>query len=226
MSNGGISFAKERNVRMDFDRSKNLGGIGALLMVIGPLAGAAYGLGSVLSLVGVILLLIGLKGFADYYSESGIFNNWLYGIILIIVGGVVSVVVFAVTAFALLSEAGLDWAGVMNNPSSFATYFADTANLNTILGFVGGLLGALIIFFIMFVVSAFLIRKSLNSLSTKSGVRLFGTAGLLILIGAVLTIILIGLVIFWVGMILVTAAFFQMRRPTTPPSTATITPPQ
>jgi uncharacterized membrane protein len=206
---------------MDFDTCKNLSGIGALLMVIGPLAGAAHGLGSVLGLVGIILLLIGLKGFADYYSESGIFNNWLYGIILIIVGAVIAVALFAITAFALLREAGLDWAGVMNNPSSFAAYFADTANLNTILGFVGGLVGALIIFFIMFVIAAFLIRKSLSSLSAKSGVRLFGTAGLLILVGAVLTIVVIGLLIFWIGMILVTAAFFQMRQPSTPPSTAT-----
>jgi uncharacterized membrane protein len=211
---------------MDFDTSKNLGGIGALLMVIGPLASVANGLGGLLSLIGVILLLIGLKGFADYYSERGIFNNWLYGIILIIVGAVVAVVVFVITAIALLNNAGFAWADIVNNPSSLATYFADTANFNTILGFVGGLLGALVIFFIMFVVSAILIRRSLNSLSAKSGVGLFGTAGLLILIGAVLTIILIGLLIFWIGMILVTAAFFQMKRPTTPPSTTTTPPPQ
>jgi uncharacterized membrane protein len=211
---------------MDFDTSKNLGGIGALLMVIGPLASVAYGLGGLLSLVGIILLLIGLNGFANYYSERGIFNNWLYGIILIIVGAVVAVVVFVITAIALLTDAGFVWADIVNNPSSLATYFADGAHFNTILGFAGGLLGALAILFVMFVVSAFLIRRSLSSLSAKSGVGLFGTAGLLILIGAVLTIIVIGLLIFWIGMILVTAAFFQMRRPTTPPSTTTTPPPQ
>lgn len=29
----------------------------------------------------MVLVLIAMKGFADYYQESGIFNNALYGII-------------------------------------------------------------------------------------------------------------------------------------------------
>jgi uncharacterized membrane protein len=39
---------------------------------------------------------------------------------------------------------------------------------------------------------------------------LFGTAGLLMLIGAVIPVI--GLLIIWIGYILATVAFFQMKK--------------
>ena len=56
----------------------------------------------------------------------------------------------------------------------------------------------------------FFLRKSMDQLSTKSGIGLFGTAGLLMLIGAVIPII--GLLIIWIGAILATVAFFQMKQ--------------
>jgi uncharacterized membrane protein len=68
---------------MELESSKNLGGVGALLIFIGPLLTALPGIGGytgLLSLVGAILVLIAFKGFADYYRESGIFNNALYAI--------------------------------------------------------------------------------------------------------------------------------------------------
>ena len=58
---------------MEIESSKNLGGVGALLIFIGPLLSVLPGIGGytgLLSLVGAILVLIAFKGFADYYSES------------------------------------------------------------------------------------------------------------------------------------------------------------
>lgn len=211
---------------MEFETSKYLGAIGALLMVIGPLISFAYGLGGLVGFIGLILLLIGLKGFADYFKEGGIFNNWLYGIIIMIVGAVIAVVVFVVGVIASLASIGFgSIQDIINDPSGFAAYFADVAHFDTILGFIWGLVAALVIFWILFIVAAFFIRRSLSSMSAKSGVGLFGTAGLLILIGAVLTVVIIGLLIFWIGMILLTAAFFQMRRPLETPPQAAAPPP-
>ncbi len=59
---------------MTLESSKNLGGIGALLIVIGTI-GSAVPYAGILSLIGVILLLIGLKGLANFYKEEDIFNN-------------------------------------------------------------------------------------------------------------------------------------------------------
>ena len=59
--------------------------------------------------------------------------------------------------------------------------------------------------------------------SEKTGVGLFGTTGLLILIGAVLTIIGIGFILLWIALILLTVSFFSIKtqaaQPPTTPST-------
>jgi uncharacterized membrane protein len=73
------------------------------------------------------------------------------------------------------------------------------------------------------IIAVIFFRRSLNSLSAKTGVGLFGTAGILVLIGAVLTIVLIGLLLIWIAWILVAVAFFQIKThpaqaPPQPPS--------
>lgn len=54
---------------MSFD-SKNLSGVGALLV-------AASFSAPVLGVIGMALLLIGMKGLADHYNEPRLFNNAL-----------------------------------------------------------------------------------------------------------------------------------------------------
>jgi uncharacterized membrane protein len=74
------------------------------------------------------------------------------------------------------------------------------------------------------IVVAIFFRRSLTTLSAKTGVGLFATAGLVMLIGAVLTIIIIGVLIIWIALILVAVAFFQTKAqpaqapPAPPPS--------
>jgi uncharacterized membrane protein len=83
-----------------------------------------------------------------------------------------------------------------------------------------GFVVALIVLFICLVIATILYRKSLSSLAKKSGVGMFETAGLLMLIGAVLTIILVGLLLIWIAFILVAVAFFSIKTTQTqPPST-------
>ena len=76
---------------MTIESSKTLGGVGAILMFIGvfPFI-STYG---IVELIGVILVLIALHGFANYYKERGIFNNAIYGLIAGIVGVVVAAAV-------------------------------------------------------------------------------------------------------------------------------------
>ena len=79
----------------------------------------------------------------------------------------------------------------------------------------------MVILFIFVVVAAIFYRKSLNSLSEKTGVGLFGTTGLIMLIGAALTIIVIGSLLLWVAVILLTVAFFSIK---TEPAQPSLTP--
>jgi len=87
-----------------------------------------------------------------------------------------------------------------------------------------GLRCPLYVLFILLVIAAIFYRKSLNMLSSKSGVGMFSTAGLLLLIGAVLTIIVIGVIVVWIAMILLAVAFFSIK-PATAQATQSTSPP-
>ena len=98
---------EEGGKKVDLNTTKNLGGIGALLMFFFFIPYA----GSIIALVGLILLMIGAKGLADYYKEDGIFNNALYGVITAIVGAIafIGVVVFALVGFFTDLGVTLGW---------------------------------------------------------------------------------------------------------------------
>jgi len=197
---------------MTLESSKNLCGVGSLLLLLTPLPVGFIG-GS-LGLVGIILLLIGLKGMSDHYREQGIFNNALYGFILMVVGVVVVAAVVVVTMFAMMSSIGINLSDVSSWSSigpAMMGYFGNPSNLGNMWGFIGAIIAALVVLFVFVIVASMFIRKSLNSLAKKTGVHFFETAGILLLIGAVLTIIAVGLVLIWVAFLLVTIAFFQVK---------------
>lgn len=212
---------------MTLESSKNLGGIGALLIVIGCL-GSVVPYAGILTLIGLILMLIGLKGLADFYKEGSIFNNALYSIILAIVGVVIAFATLVITALAAFASIGIDLSNVSDWSmlgSELANQFTNFGDFSAIWTLVGAIVSAAVILFVFAIIAVVFFRKSLNQLSSKTGVGLFGTAGLLMLIGAVLTIVVIGLLLIWIGFILVTVAFFQIRAQPTqatspaPPST-------
>ena len=205
---------------MTLESNKTLGGVGALLMVISPFSGFVAGVfSSVLGLVGLILVLIAMKGLANHYNEGGIFNNALYGVILTIVGGIVFGATIVVGAVGLLADLNLDWNTLSTDPAAISNMnWEELINFETLWSHIAIILGGLVILFIFVVIAAIFYRKSLTTLSEKTGVGLFGTTGLLLLIGAVLTIIGIGFLLIWVALILLTVAFFSIRvEPTRPP---------
>ncbi len=205
---------------MTLESSKTLGGVGALLMVISPFSGFVAGAFSfVLGLVGIILVLIAMKGLSDHYNEGSIFDNSLYGVILSIVGGVVFVAALVMTALSFFSDViGIDVYADWSDPAVFSTIdWANVLTVDIIMNHVAALIGSFVILFIFVVVAAIFYRKALTPLAEKTGVGLFGTTGLILLIGAVLTIIAIGFLLLWVALILLTVAFFSIRTEPTPP---------
>jgi len=201
---------------MDIATSKNLGGVGALLLFIGVLPWIAP-YGWALSLVGLILVLMGFKGFADYYKEAGIFNNALYAIIAGVVGVVAVAAVVVIGMAGFLTAIGFNMAD-WTNAASWSSIDPTTISFDVVMQFLVYVVVALVVAFVFMLVTAILLRKSLGLLSSKTGVGLFGTTGLLLLIGAILTIIAIGIFLIWISMLLLAVAFFSVRtQQTTPP---------
>jgi uncharacterized membrane protein len=211
-----------RGKSLNLETSKNLGGVGAILIFIGVLPLFAYS--GIISLVGLILVLIGLKGLADYYSEASIFNNALYGVITAIVGGVVFVGVALIALVDFLAEFGLTIGNVADWSTELAGIDWTTVGISTIGNFIAYILLALIVLFVFVIITAIFLRKSLGLLSTKTGVGLFGTTGLLILVGAVLTIIAVGLLLIWIAMLILAIAFFSIKPKPAQPATSAAAP--
>jgi uncharacterized membrane protein len=198
---------------MTIETNKALGGVGAILMFIGiiPVVNSY----AVIELIGLILVMVALYNLASYYIERGIFNNALYGLIAGIVGVVIAAVVVFVSVITSLTDFLYQIFPTWNGDwTALSGLTPDVSNLNPtdILPFVGGILGALAILWIFAIMSAFFVRRSLVSLSAKSGVGLFSTAGLLLLIGSVLIIAFgLGLILVWISALLLAIAFFQIK---------------
>ena len=198
---------------MTFESSKNLSAVGALLIILGAILGAVVSFTGILSLIGIILLLIGLKGLANYYKEEGIFSNALYSVIIAIVGFIVGLGIIVISALSALADIiDVDWENIedwANVGTEVGEVFANF-DFSAIATLLGALFVGLIIFYAVLIISMFFLRKSMNQLSTKSGIGLFGTAGILMLIGAVIPII--GLLLIGIGFIIATIAFFQLKK--------------
>jgi uncharacterized membrane protein len=211
---------------MSIETSRILGGVGALLMFIGIIPYINYF--GVIELVGLILVMVALYNLASHYMERGIFNNALYGLIIGIVGGVISIAVVFITVLTSLTDFLYtifpDWNG---DWAALSDLTPNTSNitLDSIMPFLTGIIVVFIILWVFSILAAFFVRRSLGTLSAKSGVGLFSAAGLLLLIGAVLIILFgIGLILIWISALLLAIGFFQIRPQQIQPTTSAAAP--
>ena len=200
---------------MNFNTTKNLGGIGALLLFIGTLPYINY-LG-IIDIVGVILLLVSLYGFAGYYRERGIFSNTAIGVLAAIVGAVIAAVIGIaivlpnITGFIQKIYPG--WDGNLSSLPSLQSMTPVTGNIDfaDVVPFIVAGIAVFVVLWIFAIIAAFFVRRSLVALSIRSSVKLFSTAGLLMLIGAVLLIVFVGAILVWIAALLLAIAFFTMK---------------
>ena len=169
---------------MSLESNKTLGGIGSILLAI-----------PFLSLIGIILVLIAMKGMGDYYDDDDIFKNSIYGFIFGFVGVIALVAVILMFAFGFTTV------------SPFITESTATA----ITGF-GLFIIAFIVLYVFSLIGAIFYKKSLDILSEKSNEQIFGTAGLILLIGAAIP--LIGELLKFVAWILAAVGFFNIKKST------------
>ncbi len=149
------------------------------------------GVGSILllipgvSIVGYILILIAGKYISDELGDKSIFDNMLYAVISGIIGvAAAAFIIFSGAVFGVFTFAASAFAGVI---------------------------AGLAIAWIGLVVSSIFLRRAYNTMATKLDVGTFNTAGTLYLIGAILTIILVGFLLLFVAAILQIIAFFSIK---------------
>jgi uncharacterized membrane protein len=176
---------------MALETDKKLCGIGSILIAIGFLV-------PFLGLIGIILLLIGLKGLSNDYNSPVIFQNALYGFIF----GIISIIILSIamiTIFFVRMSTIISMDGMIMGP--FRMF-----GIELIL-----VLLLLIITFVLFLLSAIFYKRSFDIIAEKSGEKLFNTIGILLIIGSVLIILLVGYIILIATWIIAAIAFFSIR---------------
>jgi uncharacterized membrane protein len=94
-----------------------------------------------------------------------------------------------------------------------------------ITGIIWVVIVVLAVIWIFAVISAFFVRRSLKQVSEKSNVGSFGTAGILLLIGAFLIILFgLGLLLMWIAALILAISFFTLK-PHEQPIATSISPP-
>jgi uncharacterized membrane protein len=196
----------------DLNNAKIFGGIGSILMLIGgfiPLAGA------VLPFIGLILVVVAVYYIGNIVKDESIFKNYLLSFILQIVAVVAFVAIMAVAFGATIGFSLLEI-------QSFIESQAGVSDPTEIIGDIGALIGgcclAGLIAWILMIISALFLRKSFTSIKEHLKVDIFGTTGLVYLIGAALLIIGVGGIVLLIALILQIVAFFSL--PDQPPTAA------
>ena len=147
-----------------------------------------------LSIVGIIMVLVGMKNLSKAYNDESIWKNTLYAVIF----GIIGIVASGVTLVSLF------FGGI------FAGAALGLEDATGIIGLIAGVIIFLVVAFIFYLLEAIYIRRAFDSLANRSGVGLFRTGGMLLLIGAILTIVLVGLFLIFIAWILILVAFFQI----------------
>lgn len=218
---------------MTFETSKTISGLGAtLLFLAAPLFLLLPSATLIVGITGAIMLLIGLNGLANYYKERGILNNSLLGVLAAVVG---AVVITIVALYVILSNItpllqqiypgwNGDWAALQNMTPDTSAFTADNIDISTFIPLLTGMIVVWALAWIVAIISGFFVRRSLKSIAEKSNIGLFGTAGMLILIGAFLGLVVFGYFLIWIGVLLAAIAFFQLR-PSAPTVEPVVSPP-
>jgi uncharacterized membrane protein len=137
------------------------------------------------------------------YNDARIFKNSLYGFSASIVGAVVFLVVSIVFLVPILDQL-----------TAYNATPGTSPPLSIIVSFLQVMVAVLIGRSILAAINGFFYRRAFYALAEKSGEGNFHTAGLLMLLGGALTIVVVGGLLFFIGWIIAAIGF--LLKPTQP----------
>jgi uncharacterized membrane protein len=180
-------------MNVNFEYAKTLAGEGSVLLLLSLVPYVGW----VLGIVGVVLLLKGMKELSYYYQDEKIYRESLTGVKFYIIAIIAAAV--AITSMVI---------GAASATALFTGDFVFTAGFAVgLIAFLAGLVTA----FVFYVLASTHLKTTFNTLAEKTGETSFNTAGTLFWIGSLLTIIGVGLVLIFIAWIFVIVGFFSMK---------------
>lgn len=182
------------------NNAKLLGGLGAILSLVGWIFSASFG--SIVGIVGLIMVIMAVKYIADETKDKSIFNNYLYYFICSIIAIVAMVGIIAYSVLSTIDIYNIEQ--LSSNITDFASFWETFGSALT------GCILALVIGWILLIIGTIFLKRSYYSIAKKTGVDLFKTTGLVYFIGALTMIIIIGFLIIFIAKIMEIIAFFSL----------------
>ena len=143
----------------------------------------------ILSLVGWILILLATRDISESVQDRTIFDDALLAGITAIIGAIVFVFLWLSFLFTARPSAGFFFAA--------ATFIPFIVALGS--------------FWVFTLISAYFLKRSYEKISQRLNIGAFASAGLLYLIGAALTIVLVGFLILLIALIFQVVAYFSIQ---------------
>jgi uncharacterized membrane protein len=181
---------------VNLNTPKVVGGLGCIFLLLFFLPG----MGGLLGILGLAFVGFALKRIADTVHEPKIFANYLYALLASVVGIVVGVLVVVAAFLRLIgleNIANNDWAGW-------------TPTAGQALGLGLALLGGLAIMWGALILSAVFVRRAGDLVADRLNIPMFRTAGLVYLVGAALSVVLIGFLVIAIALLLFAVGFFTI----------------
>ena len=182
-------------MNVNFGYSKTLAGEGAVMLLLSLVPYVGW----VLGIVGVVLLLKGMKELSLYYQDEKIYQNSWTGVKYYIVALVAAAVSIVAMVIGVASATGFTFA---------EDFFVLTAGFGVGLA---AFLAGIVVAFVFYVLAALNLRRTFNTLAEKSGEKSFRTAGDLLWYGSIFTILLVGFIMIFIAWIYTTIGFFSMK---------------
>ena len=182
-------------------QAKTYGGVGSILALLLPVPS----IGWLLCIAGLVLVLFAVKYISEIVKDSSIFNDMIISIVVTIVGVVVGFFVLVASFFRFMGLNNLNFAdfGSDFNPSTIPT--GDWVGL-----IMWALLGIAVVW-VLLTVSGVFLRRGYSKIAKTLNIGKFGTAGLLFLVGAATTILVVGFIIIPIAFILMAVAFLSIN---------------
>ena len=182
-----------------------------------------FSLVGAITLAGLILFVISMHRLSQYYNEPSIFKNTLYAFIINIVGTITAIAIEA----ALIGNLTRSITPTNTQTTAVTPIPTVPPITNIFVQLIVGFLVLAAVALVLGIVSAILYMRAFNKLGEKSRVDTFKTAGLLYLIGAVLTIVGVGILLIWIAWIFAALGFNSLKPSPTPttPTYSTVQPP-
>ena len=182
-------------------QANTYGGVGSILVLLAPVPT----IGWLLAIVGFVLTLIAVKNISDFVRDSTIWNNMLISIVAAIAGILVG--------FFILLGSFLRFMGLNN--LAFAD-FGNNFNPNSVstgdwVGLITWAIAGIATMWILLTVSGVFLRRGYSKIGAGLNIVMFRTAGLLFLVGAATTIVLVGFIIIPIAIIMLIVAFFSIN---------------